>query len=132
MPVDYSIDSIRGVVLSRWSGVVTASEILSKAEQLRDDPAFDRNYSELIDMNNFEGTDVTSATLDGIIRRVCSYSLSSRHAVVAPGPAAFGIARMYQALHGEEHNFVVFHNMTEARDWLGLDRQAAAGDSRGT
>jgi hypothetical protein len=126
MPVDYSIDSNRGVVFTRWCGMVKASEILSKAEQLRGDPAFEGNYSELMDLSGFAGTDVTSATLGGIIQRADPYSATSRHAVVAPSSAAFGIARMYQALQSDERMFVVFRNAADAWTWLGLDRQLSA------
>lgn len=120
MPVDYSIDPALGVVFSRWSGLVTTSEIIANAEQLREDPEFEGNYSELVDMRDFSGTDATSACLDGIIRRVDPYSVVSRHAVLAPGRAAFGIARMYQILRGEGANCEVFRKEEEARRWLGL------------
>ena len=120
MPVEYSIDSVNGVVVCRWIGIVTISEIIGNAERLRVDPRFDRHYSELMDMSDFTGTSITSSSLDGVIQRADPFSAGSRHAVVAPGKPAFGIARMYQSLRGEDQNFAVFRNDDDARNWLGL------------
>jgi hypothetical protein len=121
MPVEYSIDPGHGVVVCQWRGIVTTSEIIANAERLRNDPKFDEHYSELMDLTGFTGTNATSSSLDGIIQKADPFSSHSRHAVVAPGKPAFGIARMYQALREEGQNFAVFRNSEEARHWLGLD-----------
>ena len=120
MPVEYSIDSGNGVVICRWIGRVTISEIIANAERLRVDPRFDLHYSELMDMSGFTGTNVTSSSLGGVIQKADPFSAGSRHAVIAPGKPAFGIARMYQSLRGEDQNFAVFRNDDDARNWLGL------------
>jgi hypothetical protein len=121
MPVEYAIDADQRVVVCRWRGKVTTAEIIANAERLRKDPQFDQHYAELMDMSAFTGTNATSSSLDGIVRRVDPFANDSRHAVIAPGKPAFGIARMYQALRGEDHNFAVFRNDDEARRWLGLE-----------
>ena len=125
IPVQYSINASLGIVFSSWYGVVTTSEIMNATERLRGDPEFDANFSELIDMSEFRGTNATSAGLGGIIRKGDPYSPSSKHAVVAPGPAAYGIARMYQNLGGDTRNIEVFRSAPDAKNWLGIVASSA-------
>jgi hypothetical protein len=119
MPIDYAIDPRQAVVFRWWRGLVTTLDIVDNAERLRNDPQFDEHFSELVDMSAFAGTSASSSSLNGIARKADPFAPSSLHAVVAPGKAAFGIARMYQTVW-EGANFAIFRSSQEARHWLGL------------
>jgi hypothetical protein len=121
MPLTYDIDPRHGIVFSQWTGVVSYSDIVENARRLRSDPKFQDSFSELLDMSGFQGTDATFASLNGFADRADPFAANSRRAVVAPSKIAFGIARMYQTVHGDDSQFQLFENVEDARHWLGLD-----------
>ena len=119
MSVEYAIDPRQGVVFRWWRGTVTPLQIVDNAERLRNDPLFNEHYSELVDMSTLAGTSASSSSLSGIARKADPFSAASLHAVVAPGTAAFGIARMYQTVW-EGANCAIFRSREEACAWLGV------------
>lgn len=118
MAIQYSIDRARRMVFTTWSGQVTYEELSAYLEQLRNDPNFDPNLDQLVDLSNVSVIKLTFDTLNSI-RQVDPFSAESKRAVVAPKDVAYGLSRMYEALKGG--GFTVFRAMEPARAWLGLE-----------
>ena len=123
MPISSQIDSSLGVVFSTFQGVVTKEDIFAQVARFYSDSAFKPSFNHLIDTRGTTRFDVSFAGM----RAVSSHSAfneKSRRAVVAENTEMRGAARVYQILREEQgrpDQVKVFHDMAEARRWLGLD-----------
>ncbi len=121
MPASDRIDKSLGLVFTTGEGVLTAQDILTHQQRLRDDPDFGPSYDQLIDLRDVIEFSVSGAEM----RTIAAHHLfneGSRRAIVAETRFSFGMARMYEILREAEPDQIkVFRDMAEARRWLGLD-----------
>ena len=121
MPIISQIDSSLGVVFSTFQGVVTKEDILAQVERFRTDPSFQPSFDHIIDTRGITRFDVSTEGLRTVSRH-SAFDEKSRRAVVAETDAMFGMARMYEVFREDAPDqMMVFHDMAEARRWLGLD-----------
>ena len=123
MPVDYAIHAERQLVHSRAWGDVTDAELLDHQRRLALDPAFDSEFSQMLDFLGVTG--VKAITADGIrdVAQRQLYGPRSRRAIVAAHPVIFGLARMfasYRDVARAEEQIRVFKRLEEAWTWLGI------------
>ena len=125
MCVDYRIDTARGLVFTDCHGNISAADMDDIAQRLRNDPAFNPDYRQLVDLTAVSGI---SAPFDAIRhfasdQRGDPFSGKSHRAIVAPHDLTFGVARMYEALREDKDNGAlrVFRSLPEALKWLELD-----------
>jgi hypothetical protein len=117
MPFSFHVDERRRVLHIRAEGVVNDQELIALSAAVRNDPAFMAGYPVLHDC---------SAVTDILLSSSLIYSLamSARAhknpvALIAPGAAAFGLARMYQILSDVRDDRVrVFADADGAIAWL--------------
>ena len=122
MPATYRIDRSLRMVFSRALGVVTEAEILDHRRRLGKDPDFHPGFSQLVDLREVSEVAISIADMRVIASRTNLFSEESRRAMVAQKDVVFGMARMYQMLREEgPEEIMVFREMPEARQWLGLD-----------
>lgn len=115
MPVVLKIDSRRKVVYSSFYGKVTDAEVLGHGSAIASDPAFNRNFSEIVDLSAVEEIAVSEATLAALAGSKSLYSESVRHIVVAPAELAFELATRYKALAQKSRpNLIVVRTRAEA------------------
>jgi hypothetical protein len=128
MPIDYTIDHSRRLVIATGRGIVTSDDIFDYQQEVWSRSEVS-GYDELMDMTDVERIDLRSVDR---IKRLAELSASmdpaavqSRFAIVAPGDYAFGLGRMYESyrrLEGRSTKQVgVFRSMGEARAFLGLE-----------
>lgn len=121
--VEYQIDRVHQVVFTRCYGTLTVADMNDIGWRLRNDPDFQPDHRQLIDLSEVDGV---TASFDAIYHFAVDngdpFSGTSRRAVVAPQHFTYGIARMYQGVREDKDQgrFRVFHTMAEARDWLAL------------
>ncbi|HLJ90546.1 MAG TPA: hypothetical protein VKZ53_27300 [Candidatus Angelobacter sp.] len=120
MPIIHDIDSRRRVVFTACIGSITIAEIDESTKRLRNDPAFDPDLDQIVDLSQLSSANLSYETLSKFSRYDDPFSGNSRRAIVAPSTFAFGMARMYQALV-DDPKFAVVKTMEQARQWLGLD-----------
>lgn len=126
MPIDYRIDTARGVVFTVADGPFTDEAALDHQRRLTVDPAFRPNMAQL--------SDFSRATLELSTAAVRSLAIGnpfgpgSRRALVIPGrDARYGMARMFQLLTEEQGpELRIFEDLAEARAWLGLESEPPA------
>ena len=125
MPIEYTIDHNRRLVLARVKGVLSEQDVYGYQYEVWSKPEV-KGYSELIDMTevtSIENPDPQKMQKLAEVAARMQPDVSARFAVVAPGDVSFGIARMYQAyrsmttVHGEK-NVGVFRSMPEAFAFL--------------
>ena len=127
MPITYTIDHARRLVVAEAHGTLTDDETFGYQREVwsRADVA---GYNELVDM-----THVTYIALPSSerVRDLARYSASmdaeepaSKMAIVAPGDLAFGLGRMYatnRAMNTQSTKHVsVFRTRAAALEFLGI------------
>jgi len=127
MPIRYSVDHERKVVFAEGSGTFTDADAFGYQREVRSRPDV-HGYGELIDMTAVEKIEQPtperieqlaelSAEMDAIAR-------STRFAIVAPTPIAYGLGKMYQAMREMQVRSAkevgVFRTRAEAFAFLGL------------
>lgn len=130
MPTQYVIDIANRIVRTTFSGVVTCHQVAAHARRLRDDPAFEQNFSELVMFG--ENSDIQLKYLDWqSLSDVDPFSPSSKRAfVVHSRSAVYGAIRMNQAARGETINIRIFETADEALFWLSAPKPLARAEGR--
>lgn len=120
MPIAYTIDPDKQLVLSEIWGPATETEVLEHNRQLSGDPMFNPGYRQLADMSGVTEILVSADTIKETARD-SFFSPGVRRAFVASADGTFGMARMF-ALHAESLGQVVevFRDRRAAEEWLGL------------
>jgi hypothetical protein len=120
MPLSYNIDEKRRLVFTTAWDTVTGAEALELQRQLRSDPRFNPDFSQLLDLASVTSVTIDRETMTGIAARH-SFSARSRRAfVVGSNRFVYGMARMFIAISrvtGKEE-MRVFTDRTEALQWL--------------
>ena len=123
MPAAYAIDSSRAVIFSRAWGVHTDEDLREHYQALREDPAFDPSFRQLIDLREVEKYEVSAATLRDLAH-LRIFRQGTRRAIVVGNDVMFGMARMFVSYSGTAQggDVAIFRDPVEARRWLGVER----------
>jgi hypothetical protein len=130
MPCRYLIDKERRLVVTTAWDRVTFAEVKAHQDQLNADPAFNRDFDQLIDATAATHIDASSEEIRLVAARSI-FSPASRRAIVANQPLIFGIGRMLQAhfnMSAGTEQVNVFYDLEEARQWLGEPRDGEHKD----
>ncbi len=132
MPVSIDICSELGVFVTRYSGVVDASEFVDAYRSIRSDGSVYAAFDEVADMSDLEDFNVPPMVLReeaeraaGVLRRI---GKTVRCAVIAPEDKSYGLSRIYSAQAGYlgQEDVTVCRDKTEAIDWIGLPSDSEA------
>jgi hypothetical protein len=113
------VDSKNRIVIAKFGGRLTIADAERFAADLRNNPAFEPSFSELSDLTEVDDPQIDYASAVRFARYTDPFSHASKRAVVAPKPAMYNIARMYQLIRNDE-NIVLFKTVDLAKGWLGL------------
>jgi hypothetical protein len=135
MPIDYSIDHARRLVVARGRGVFSDADVFAYQREVWSRPDV-AGYDELVDMTDVEGIAAPSPTgprMQELASLAAARDLpagAGKFAIVAPDPLAFGLGRAYQAYRELDPRSTkqvgVFRTLGEALVFLGV------GGGRGT
>jgi hypothetical protein len=119
MPFFYKIDKERKVVMSTAAGELTKDEVRSLQDQLRKDPDFDPNFSQLSDLTHVTAMNITGAEMQELAERT-AFSPKARRAVLASNDLAFRLARMFEQIREAkgDQGIRVFRKLEDALDWI--------------
>ena len=122
MPARHVIDVENRIVLTRFTGSVTASDMSDHYVRLSADLAFDPSFSELTE---FETSDVLLSDSDfRALVDIDPFATSSKRAfVVSSGQSVYGTARMYEILRADEGAVRLFGTVAQATSWLTEESQ---------
>ena len=129
MPIRYTIDDGRRLVVARGEGVFTEQEVFDYQNEVWSRPEV-AGYDELIDMTAVTEIRMPSPTrgrlkqLAWLSARMDHAGATSKSAIVAPGNLAFGLGRMYEAYRNMERDgnkrVEVFRSEEGALKFLGI------------
>lgn len=124
MPIQYTIDVPRRLVISRVTSRVTADDFFAYQQTVWTQPAVS-GFDELVDMT--EAAEIEGATGDAIsafagFSSEMDSASPTKLAIIAPGDLFFGLARMYEAYRETAPHSTrkvgVFRTRAEAETWL--------------
>ena len=122
MPVTYWIDEELNLLCHTWEGHISRREVIAFQSVAKGLAASD----SLVDLSNMTSSEITPEDL----RMFAQQRVDRRRmAIIAPKPARFGMARMFEALSELERNptrVAVFTSREEAVLWLRGKANAAA------
>ena len=119
MPVRYTIDKERRLILSTMSGVLTAEDIWGHQKALAKDPDFDGSLSQISDFTQVTKMELTEQDVQKFAE-ASVFDHDARRAIIVKDRFSFGLARMFEVLReskGEE-GLRIFRNLDEALDWV--------------
>jgi hypothetical protein len=118
VPVSYTIDPSRRLLLTRAYGILSDADILAGAAEVLADPAFDPTFNEIMDLRELADVAMTTATMSGIAGRSI-FKPGVRRAFVTHNEMQFGIARMFSTMSATRgHEWRIFRSPEEAVIWL--------------
>lgn len=120
MPISYTIDSARRVVLERWIGDIYGSDLSEHWRVMTGDPAAMGCRGSLADITECT-FHIAGDELSKIIRAVVIPALLSnswKAAILVNGPVQFGLARQYGAWTDDKHEMAIFSDRESALAWL--------------
>lgn len=128
MPHSYTIDTRRGLMCLRASGVLTIGELLEARERAASEPEFDRSFPTLIDLR-----DVTRFERDrAVIRRLAERPMLDHRtmlAILPPTSQPYGLANLFAAYARIRGRTVrVFTDAGAAEKWLIGDSPSSVRD----
>jgi len=124
MTTGFRLDPKRGIVYAETSGRTSSHDILDAVVSVLDHPSYRSGMRVLLDMRKVIPSLRRSDVLEiaGFVKAHGEKIGSIQLAVVVAQVASFGMAQEQKvALDGSPVVMEVFRDITEAREWLGLD-----------
>jgi hypothetical protein len=130
MPIEYSIDHTRRLVIARGSGVFSRDDVFRYQREVWSQAAV-AGYDELVDMTDV--SEIATPLPDGSrMKQLASEAAAQdpptnagKFAIVAPNPLTFGLGRQYETyreLNPRSKKTVrVFHQLQDALAFLGIE-----------
>jgi hypothetical protein len=126
MPFSFHFDEGTRMFHVQAVGAVNDLQLMDLYNRLHRDPAYSACYPMLCDFTAVTDLTISSSVIESLAK--AARSRTNLVAVIAPGAAAFGLARMYQIISDpEDARINVFAEAQEALMWLGT--QCAARES---
>jgi hypothetical protein len=138
MPLTYIIDASRRIIVARASGVLTEDDLRSTRMLMQGDPAFNRNFAQLLDLRAASEVFVSVPAMARLAAS-SAFAPGVRRAFVGITDAQYSMAWTF-AMLSEPHdqNVHVFRDFAVAEAWLmegarprTPDNRSAFGSSRG-
>jgi hypothetical protein len=123
MPFSYVVYKDLRLVVSTGHDRVCWTEIKACQDQTKTDPNFNPQFDQIVDLRATTRFDMTGEQARVLARRMI-FSFSSKRAIVASHPVAFGMGRMWETfteLSDNPSQLQVFHNLPLALRWLGRE-----------
>lgn len=118
MPLKFSLDAVRRLVIVRASGVLVDDDVNSGRQDLLDDPEFDREFGQLFDAREVEEVRF-SVEVMGRMAQTSILARESRRAFVAATPYQHRMASLFVTLAQPYQPHVqVFRDVDQALAWL--------------
>lgn len=118
MPMSYSLDRGRRLVIAKAWGVLVDEDVHSGRQDLLDDPDFERDFGQLFDAREVEEVQL-SVEVMGRMAQTSILARESRRAFVATTPYQYRMATQFVTLAQPYQPYVqVFRDIDEALTWL--------------
>ena len=117
MPIQYSINVKNRVVVTAITGVISKRDLIRFFRDLRHHPEFDSTFNQFAEVNAGASSNLSFADLWDA-KSFDPFSTTSLRAVVVHTDVDYGVARMYEMVHGGQ--IQLFRSVSEAMLFLQL------------
>jgi hypothetical protein len=121
MPYSYLIDLEREVVFSKVWGTLTDEHVMAHAAALKEDPRFDSELSQIIDMRELSDLQVTSPGIRKVAHVVPFRPDARRAFIVGTGEAERLSRVLWAYTEAGVDQYTLFRDLPPAMEWVGLD-----------
>lgn len=121
MPADFFIDTTRGIVFSKATGIFGPAEAVEHTRRLQAHPEFRPELNQLYDFREATKVALSHDDIKSLAQKNV-FSPTSQRVFVVSRDLDFGIARAfgsYRDMNGES-GIMIFKEMPEALAWLSL------------
>jgi hypothetical protein len=134
MPICFRVDAAARCVFVTGESPVVDDDLTRYQQELATHPDHGPGFHQLVDLRAVDGAGVTAAGVrfaGSLTDAFAPYLRDTRCAVVVSEDLAFGMARVFGAHASEALEVGVFHEIEEARAWIGLDEGGASAVGSG-
>ena len=120
MPITYTIDREKKLILETWTGEVSASDLAEYWKRYLGDTEVLPLRRTVVDMREAV-IRFTGWEMDRLIKDIVLPALEGRDwktAIVVKEPTQFGVSRQYQVFAQRYSKDSIFSTVEEARTWL--------------
>lgn len=120
MPITYTIDTARDIILERWTGTISAADLGSFWRAFLTDPEVMKRRRTLVDVRAAT-ISFTGPELEDLVHTVVLPVLGRRKwatAVLVASPSQYGTARQYQVFADSYSGDCIFTDEQSALLWL--------------
>lgn len=114
---EFEIDVEKCIVFARFGKKMSVDDIRSYTERLKADPAFNRTFSEIVDLRKVEDLALKAADFLKIADEIDCFSTSAWRAFVVHNSVQDHAARIHAILR-PKGNTCVFTTLEEATAWI--------------
>jgi len=118
----FSIDATARLSSVKFSGHLTLHDLRTYIMALRQNPDFQPQFSELVDLTEVRSTELDTAKSALLSEATDPFSRESKRAFVVHNERIDHVVRIYQRLRDESPSIKLFRSMEEARRWLVVSR----------
>jgi hypothetical protein len=115
------IDLEREVVFSRVWGTLTDEHVMSHAASLKEDPRFDSEFSQILDLRELSDLQVTSPGIRKVAHVVPFRPDARRAFIVGTGEAERLSRVLWAYTEAGVDQYTLFRDLPPAMEWVGLD-----------
>lgn len=115
--VRFTIDANHRLVIAGFGERLTAIDIQTYVQDLRNHPRFHSSFSEIADISNVKELPLEAADFLRLADSVDPFSIESKRAFVAQTSLQKHAARMHKILRSQR-NFEIFETLEEAKRWI--------------
>jgi hypothetical protein len=120
MPITYSVDHSRNIILETWRGTIGASDLASYWRGYLADPDVMSCRRTLVDLREAQ-ISFTGSDLSRLIQTIVLPALQGKRwatSIVVAAPAQFGTSRQYHVFAEAYSTDSIFSDVRAAEDWL--------------
>ena len=123
MSLEMEIRTEEHLVITRWIGPLGDEGLVAADDAFRSNPMIKPEFDQLVDLEHATPGGITREGIQILTTRPPVFSRTSRRAVVAPSDVAFGMARMFEQMRGDDAGEIrIFRTHEEAVSWLATGR----------
>ena len=120
MPATYRIDAKHEVVISTVDGPMADAQLIEHEKALAEDAAVQPHFNQIYDCRRLTLLSVTGAGAR-TFSELNQFSADSRRAFLTTSNLHYGLLTMFLPMAGLEAQAVVFDDVREALDWVGVN-----------
>ena len=123
---EFTIDTVRRLIISKYFGEHSYSDVVEQWKEMRAHPDFDPAFDLISDLSGVTKFQLTTDELRNLLRMGDPMSRTSKRVMIATNDYVYGNLRMYGLTDWKDRGITVVRSWEEALDLLqNRDRDTA-------